>query len=220
MLRERHKQNYTAKDEQTKRLYGIWHNMNQRCYNPRNMLYPRYGERGITVCDLWRNTNPYGFACFVSWAWQNGYNDTLTIDRIDNNGNYEPSNCQWADMKEQTNNRGDFNVRITIGDRTQTLMQWCEEYSIDRKDYSQIRSRIMQFGWNAEEALKTPISRTANAWRRHPVTVNGIEYTSIVQAYEAIKPPLSLKTVQHRIIKQGMSADEAFTKPSRKKGER
>lgn len=206
MLRERHYQNYTAKDEQTKKLYSIWNNMNQRCYNPRNMLYPRYGARGIQVCDLWRNTNPYGFACFVSWAWQNGYEEDkgLSIDRIDNNGNYEPSNCQWTDMKTQTNNRGDFNINITIEDRTQTLMQWCEEYGIDRKDYDTIRSRIMQFGWNAEEALKTPIHKQD----RTPIEINGNTYSTATEACKALH--ISYNTVAKYSYKHKITMREAI----------
>ncbi len=83
------------------RLYKTWQNMKTRCYNQRNKNYKYYGERGIMLCDEWKDD----FKAFHDWAMQNGYNDTLTIDRIDVNGDYEPSNCRWVTMKEQGRNK-------------------------------------------------------------------------------------------------------------------
>lgn len=88
------------------RLYPIWHSMNQRCCEPTHKFYKDYGGRGITVCDEWRNS----FEAFRDWAMANGYDETVqrgqcTLDRIDNDGNYEPSNCRWVSMKVQATNR-------------------------------------------------------------------------------------------------------------------
>lgn len=82
------------------RLYGIWCHIKSRCLNPTNDSYFNYGGRGITVCDEWKND----FIAFYKWAISNGYSDNLSIDRIDKDGNYEPSNCRWADADTQIRN--------------------------------------------------------------------------------------------------------------------
>ena len=83
------------------RLYRIWCCMKGRCLNKSNTAYKDYGDRGIRICDEWQKN----FMNFYDWAINNGYEDNLSIDRINVNGNYEPSNCRWLTMKTQENNK-------------------------------------------------------------------------------------------------------------------
>lgn len=90
------------------RPYRIWSSIKSRCYYKNNIAFKNYGGRGIKICDEWRNN----FEKFYEWAIENGYKDNLTIDRINNDGDYEPSNCRWISMQKQENNRR--NNRIII----------------------------------------------------------------------------------------------------------
>ena len=126
------------------RLYNIWCGMINRCSNPSQKEYSRYGGRGITVCPEWRAD----FTAFQSWALQNGYADDLSIDRIDPDGNYCPKNCRWVTMKEQQRNKGNTR-RITHKGDTLTLNQWAQKTGINAEC---IRDRLAR-GWTVERAL-------------------------------------------------------------------
>lgn len=132
--------NHTHKQSGT-RLYGIWMGMKGRCYNPNDPVYKNWGGRGIEVCDEWRND----FACFYKWAVENGYKEDLTIDRINNDGNYTPKNCRWASPKQQARNRRS-NINITIGNTTKTLTEWCELFDLPYKTVNARYKRMINTG--------------------------------------------------------------------------
>ena len=95
------------------RLYRIWMSAKQRCFNKNSLAYKNYGERGITICKEWKND----FLSFYNWALHNGYKENLTIDRINNNGDYEPLNCRWVNMNIQTRNTRKIRSTNTSGYR-------------------------------------------------------------------------------------------------------
>lgn len=136
------------------RLNRIFRGMKVRCYNPNHGDYKWYGLRGITVCDEWYTPHSQkGFNAFKKWALSHGYNDGLTIDRIDYNKGYSPENCRWVDMGVQNNNSS-HNHLITYNNKTQSLSLWCKELNLP---YHTIKRRINCFGWSAEKAFNTPI---------------------------------------------------------------
>lgn len=127
------------------RLYKIYKGMKARTTNSSCNEYKNYGGRDIKICDEWLND----FTAFYCWAMGNGYKDGLTIDRIDVNGNYEPSNCRWATMKEQQNNRTN-NHNITHNGETLTMKQWAEKLGIN---YKTLERRINAYHLPIEKAL-------------------------------------------------------------------
>lgn len=127
------------------RAYHIWRGTIDRCENPNCSQYHNYGGRGIKICAEWRDSPQ----AFCEWAMANGYSDKLTLDRIDTNGNYEPSNCRWITMdKQQTNKRN--NVNITFNGKTQCVAEWARELGLTQhRLYQRINA-----GWtNPQEIL-------------------------------------------------------------------
>lgn len=111
------------------RLYRIFRGMKTRCYNPKTKHYKDYGGRGIKICDEWLKD----YMNFRNWAMYNGYNDSLTIDRINVNGNYEPGNCRWVAYKEQIRNRRNTK-KIVYDNQIKTISEWAEILNIKYND--------------------------------------------------------------------------------------
>lgn len=143
---------YKLKDINTKhgmsrtRIYHIYHGILIRCTKPNSQNYKHYGGRGITMCDEWANS----FESFVSWANSNGYNEELTLERIDNNKGYSPDNCKWIPQSEQPLNRRN-NIYATINGETKTVKEWAEISGIN---YNTLRSRLQDFHWAEADLLK------------------------------------------------------------------
>lgn len=148
LLSEKTIERNTTHGESSSRLYNTWRKMKDRCINPNQTYFEHYGGRGIKVCEEWLNS----FESFRDWAFKNGYNDELTIDRIDNNGNYEPSNCRWITMKEQANNTRK-NLHFTYEGETHTLPEWAKIKGIS---YNKLYQRIHTSNWSFERAINTP----------------------------------------------------------------
>lgn len=122
--------------------------MKRRCYNPEEKFYKDYGGRGIKVCDEWMDKKE-GHSNFQKWAVKNGWEEGRSVDRIDVNGNYEPSNCRWATPEEQANNRRNNNY-VTINGVTKTTSEWARQIGISQNAFT---GRINS-GWAEEELLK------------------------------------------------------------------
>lgn len=128
------------------RLYRIYYGMIERCANPQSIAYPNYGSRGISVCDEWLNN----YESFREWAYNSGYRKDLTIDRIDVNGNYEPSNCRWADIETQNYNKRNT-VYHTICGKEYTFVDLAKKYKVDIK---KLRYRYYDHGRDIVTALR------------------------------------------------------------------
>ena len=143
---------YKHRLNKDKRLFDIWVNMRQRCENEKVPHYQRYGGRGISVCSEWQD-----FDRFKKWSTENGYNDLLQIDRIDNDGNYMPNNCRWVTARQQQRNRGN-NHMLTYKGQTLCIAEWGEVLGISQHA---IMLRINRYGYTTEEALTKPVRKSA-----------------------------------------------------------
>ncbi|WP_462409367.1 hypothetical protein [Neobacillus sp. Marseille-QA0830] len=110
------------------RIHSLWRKIKDRCNNPKASNYKNYGGRGIKMCEAWGND----FLSFYKWAIENGYEDHLSIERIDVNGNYEPLNCKWITMNEQCRNKRSTKYAVINGEK-KPLIEWAELYGISYK---------------------------------------------------------------------------------------
>ena len=178
------------------RLRSIYYGMKQRCYNEKSINYKYYGGRGIRICDEWLEL----FDNFYQWAIVNGYNNELTIDRIDSNKDYSPDNCKWSTKKEQSYNRS-MSVKLTYNGKTMYLTQWAEELDIDKKTLSW-RYRN---GWSDEEILTRP-----RDFKERKLSLNG--ETHSMSEWSRITG-IKTSTISAR-IRDGWSIKDTLTKKS------
>ena len=144
------------------RLYQIWLNMKRRCDNKKVQSYKLYGERGIEVCKEWRES----FESFAEWSFQNGYDENkpakeCSIDRIDNDKGYEPSNCRWVSQKAQARNKRNNHVIEYKGEK-RILKEWAEVLGMN---YGTLVARINTHKWSIERAFETPVGQ--DKWHKY-----------------------------------------------------
>ena len=125
-------------------LYSVWRGMKKRCLVPTARGYKNYGGRGIRICDEWKDD----YLAFKNWALNNGYKNGLTIDRINNNGNYEPSNCRFTDYKQQANNRRS-NRLLSVNGETKTIQEWADIMRVQRG----LIANRKKMGWSDYDAV-------------------------------------------------------------------
>jgi hypothetical protein len=130
-------------------LYRTYRNIKNRCYYQKSQNYSLYGGRGIGMSEEWRES----FAPFQEWALANGYQDGLTIDRIDGEKGYSPENCRWVTQKINNRNRS-VNMLVTIGGVTKCLVEWSEDPACTVK-YATVKRRI-ELGWPVQRAIFDP----------------------------------------------------------------
>ena len=136
--------NYIHGESNKTRLYRIWCRMKQRCYNPNCNDYRYYGGKGVLICQEWIND----YTAFMNWAVANGYDDSLTIDRINVDAGYCPDNCRWVSMLTQANNKSNNRV-LEYNGESHTVTEWSRIVGISKK----VLSNRVNRGWSTEDAL-------------------------------------------------------------------
>lgn len=183
------------KKESKSFLYSTWSGMRQRCNNPNSASYSRYGGRGISVCDEWDKD----FFAFEKWAKENGAKKGLTIDRINNDGNYCPDNCRWVDLRTQANNKRTNRI-IEYNGESHTTIEWARITGIQE---GTIRSRL-RYGYSIGQALGYEEYRRKNPPKY--VTYNG--ETHNLTEWEHITG-ISRKVISTRLMK-GLNVAQAL----------
>jgi len=151
MTEEEHEVTLWASTFNKGKIRYVYYDMIKRCHKPEDKHYYRYGARGITVCAEWRKD----CKVFYKWAKDNGYKAGLQLDRIDNNGNYEPNNCRWVSARENSLNKSNT-LYITYKGQRKPLLEWAVEKGLN---YDTLKDRICRYGWSVDRALETPVDK-------------------------------------------------------------
>lgn len=187
------------------RIYKIWAGMLTRCSNLREQSFPYYGGRGITVCENWR----LSFPAFLADMGHPKIGES--IDRIDNDGNYEPGNCRWANASQQQRNKSNNRLLTAFGE-TKTLIAWSEDRRCTHKSESTIRSRLKE-GVHIEDALMFPATRNRNR-----SSLYHLAFDELKTLREWIADPrctVNLTTLSKRVC-DGWKIQDALTSPPKK----
>lgn len=181
--------------------YAAWEHMKARCENPSDSRFHCYGARGIKVCERWRGENGFqNFIADMGLKPGRGY----SIDRINNDGDYEPSNCKWSTDNEQANNKSN-NIYISYQGETKTLKEWSRELGLD---YKNLWERMKYYGWSFEKTIKTKKRETVSRL----VEYNGATKTLAQWCHEL---HLTYATIKSR-LDNGWPVQKAFEQPIRR----
>lgn len=150
-LKGKYRRLYNGERLHELKIADTYYDMYDRCYNPKNCKYHIYGERGIKICDEWLE-KPDGIINFINWAYANGYNEELTLDREDPDKDYSPDNCHWVTLRYQNNNLRS-NIFIYYKEYVFTVGVWAD---ILNTKFGILRKRI-ELGWSPEKILTHPV---------------------------------------------------------------
>lgn len=139
------------------KFYRTYDNIKTRCYNKNNPKYKSYGARGVIVCDEWLQSRE----AFIKWCDETCKDITLTIDRIDVNGNYEPNNCKWVTMEQQAKNKQN-SIKVNYYGTEYCLRELCRKLGYNNNEYKRIHARIAYEKWDVYKAIETPIRKCDN----------------------------------------------------------
>lgn len=183
------------------RIYKIWEGIKSRCSNSKLSCYKNYGGRGIKVCQEWLHSP----TAFYNWAIANGYEENLTLDREDVNGDYTPQNCRWVDYKTQANNKR-TNAIYELNGELKTLAQWCDIFGIN---YFIVHNRLRSGNYTLQEALTEEInSRMYLSHNAKRYVIKG-EYLTLREISEKYK--IDKNIIKWR-IQNGWSDEEVLRK--------
>ena len=191
----------TIKVNSQTNLYHVWSSMKDRCRNKNNKYYERYGGRGISICEQWKED----FEEFKKWSYENGYAEGLSIDRRDNDGNYTPDNCRWVDQTTQNRNKSNV-VWIELEGEVKRLIEWAEELGIKPS----ILHDRMRAGWEAKDILNPNIRKSRLG---EEIYYNGESHT--ISKWAEITG-ISQKAISDRLIR-GFTVERALTQPLQKR---
>lgn len=193
----------TRKDNDRKRLQRIWHCMRNRCKGDQESHIKNYVLRGINVCDEWQNN----FEAFYNWAINNGYDNSLSIDRINNNEGYSPNNCRWATQKQQMNNFCD-NVILTLDGVSHTVSEWSEITNINKRTLYYRK----YYGWDDKRILTIPVAKRKISLNDGfaKAVVQKDKNGNIINRYESILEAARLNNILHTSIVNNLKGRSKF----------
>lgn len=188
-------------------LYSKWCGMKGRCYQKNHTKYKNYGGRGITVCEEWKND----FLAFYNWSLANGWEEGLTIERNDVNGHYEPENCSWIPMSDQSKNQTK-SIIVEYRGESGCLRDIVRRYST--LEYRTVFNRLKYLKWDLEEAMSRPIDPVETSKSKYKNIYKAFgEIGSLRSLWDKFSPKgLTLHRVRARVYKE-WSVEDALTKP-------